>query len=657
MRSTREAVSTIVRAAAAAAPLSLLALVATAQSQILTAGPVVKDGAPGQKGRGGSVAGGAARSSECNYGVDDGTTETSVGLSDDGTLIWFNALEATSGCELISEIWIVWGSFDAPSSPPNGSAAHVYLWEDPNDDGNPSDAVLLMAHPVEVQNSGTGAEARYNIPITSVSGTFFLGASYEGPALTYSGAVDNTIPVVDPPVSWYTIAVFGPFDPENLAAYAPELLVDADIPGEWVMRAVGGSGGYVYQGLLEDADQPVDGTVDLSFSLYLGASGGSPLETKVLQGIAVEDGLFAAQVPFTPSLFTGEDRWLEISVANPAGSGFTTLNGRQRITAAPMASHAAAADTANSATIASTALSYSGTLPWNRLTSVPAGFADGIDDVGSGSGDGHSLDAADGSPTDAVFVDNTGRVAINLAAPPSPQGRLHVRGGSGDHPVVIERAGGPGTLVQFRVDGTNVGEITVGGGGTITYGSFTGVHLAQATEPLAHATLVRLSGNNARASDDPSSEIIYGVVPTTIANDPAVIGASIAHASGRDDVMSVGNGEMWVVQTSRAISPGDLLISSDVAGCAMLDDPSRFARGNIVARAAEPVDWSRIAPGPDGTRRALVSVLFDRFERGPDTGSLQQRIDSLDAENRALRARLDALEALLRDPARKEGAK
>lgn len=643
MRMTRRVVPILVRAGVSMAVLSLVACAATAQARLIASAPSPRDGviaAGKDAGKGGGVGGGAgsgSRAATCNIGVDDGSTETSVGLSDDGTLIWFNALEAQPGCEQISEIWIVWGSFGSPSSPPNGSAAHVYLWEDPNDDGNPSDAVLLMAHPVEVQNSGTGAEARYNIPLTSVSGTFFLGASYDGPALTYSGAVDTTTPVVDPPVSWFTAALFGPFDPENLPAYSPELLVDGGIPGEWVMRAVGGSAGYVYQGLLEDAGLPVDGVVDLSFSLFLDATGGSPLETRVLQDIVVEDGLFSVAVPLSPSQFDGTDRWLGVAVANPAGSALVPLDGRQRITAAPMASVANA---------------YYGELGWSQLTGVPAGFADGIDNVGTG--DGHSLDASDGSPTDAVFVDNTGRVGINAA---TPQGQFHVRGGSSGPPAIVERISGSGTLVQFRLDGAPVGEISVGGGGNVTYGSFTGVHLAQTTEPLPHATLVRLSGDNARVSDDPSSEIIYGIRPTTIANDPAVIGASIAHASGRDDVMSVGNGEMWVVETTRAISPGDLLISSDVAGCAMLDDPARFARGNIVARAAEPVDWSRVAPGPDGTRRALVSVLFDRFERGPDTGSLQQRIDSLDAENRALRARLDALEALLRDPARKEGAK
>ena len=37
---------------------------------------------------------------------------------------------------------------------------------------------------------------------------------------------------------------------------------------------------------------------------------------------------------------------------------------------------------------------------WTKLKSVPTGFADGTDDAGEG--DGHSLDAADGSPVDAL---------------------------------------------------------------------------------------------------------------------------------------------------------------------------------------------------------------------------------------------------------------
>jgi hypothetical protein len=50
---------------------------------------------------------------------------------------------------------------------------------------------------------------------------------------------------------------------------------------------------------------------------------------------------------------------------------------------------------------------------WDNLTDVPADFADGSDEVG-GSGDGHSLDAVDGDPTDVVYVDEYGYVGIGM---------------------------------------------------------------------------------------------------------------------------------------------------------------------------------------------------------------------------------------------------
>ncbi len=44
---------------------------------------------------------------------------------------------------------------------------------------------------------------------------------------------------------------------------------------------------------------------------------------------------------------------------------------------------------------------------------------------GEGAGDGHSLDAADGSPVDVVFVDNSGNVGIGTTTP-SSNNELHI---------------------------------------------------------------------------------------------------------------------------------------------------------------------------------------------------------------------------------------
>ncbi|HBI23279.1 MAG TPA: hypothetical protein DDX84_03505 [Nitrospiraceae bacterium] len=80
--------------------------------------------------------------------------------------------------------------------------------------------------------------------------------------------------------------------------------------------------------------------------------------------------------------------------------------------------------------ITKTELSIPGTInsptnpsDWTKLKNVPAGFADGTDNIGPG--DGHSLDAADGDPVDVVFVDNAGNVGIGTS---SPKASLHVKG-------------------------------------------------------------------------------------------------------------------------------------------------------------------------------------------------------------------------------------
>lgn len=124
---------------------------------------------------------------------------------------------------------------------------------------------------------------------------------------------------------------------------------------------------FTYQGRLsDDAGTPLEASCDFRFTLWDAESLGTQLGSESLAAeVTVSDGNFTAPVnaaaEFGDSAFSGEARWLEVSVRCPAGSGdYTPLEPRQALTAVPYASQAA-------------------TAPWSGLSGVPAGFADGID--------------------------------------------------------------------------------------------------------------------------------------------------------------------------------------------------------------------------------------------------------------------------------------
>jgi len=99
---------------------------------------------------------------------------------------------------------------------------------------------------------------------------------------------------------------------------------------------------FTYQGQLRQNGSLVNGTCDFQFSLWSAATGGSQAGSILTKtGIAVSRGLFTVLLDFGTSPFQGEDRYLQVAVRCPSGSGgYTTLNGRQALTAAPYALYA-----------------------------------------------------------------------------------------------------------------------------------------------------------------------------------------------------------------------------------------------------------------------------------------------------------------------------
>ncbi len=164
--------------------------------------------------------------------------------------------------------------------------------------------------------------------------------------------------------------------------------------------------GFIYQGHLREADAPVNDTADFQFRLFTAVAGGTQVgTTQTKAGVRVVNGLFQVELDFGASAFDGNNRWLEVLVRSPAGSGsYTTLTPRQPMNAAPYALFA---------------------------LGTPGGVSDG-----------HSLDATDGSPADAVFVNNTGNVGVGTT---TPERLLDIRGN-----IVSQLASGNHTNYEMK---------------------------------------------------------------------------------------------------------------------------------------------------------------------------------------------------------------
>jgi hypothetical protein len=97
--------------------------------------------------------------------------------------------------------------------------------------------------------------------------------------------------------------------------------------------AVGTS--FTYQGRLTGSSGPISDTCDFTFGLWDAASGGNQVGTVNKNGVTVSDGLFTVQLDFGAGAFTGDARWLAISV--DCGDGAQSLTPRQPLQAAPYA--------------------------------------------------------------------------------------------------------------------------------------------------------------------------------------------------------------------------------------------------------------------------------------------------------------------------------
>ncbi len=124
-----------------------------------------------------------------------------------------------------------------------------------------------------------------------------------------------------------------------------------------VSSTLGQTTEFSYQGQLESASAPANGSFDFEFVLFDSASGGaqsSPVLPR--SNVSVVNGTFSVTLDFGTGGFPGASRYLEIRVRQAGGGSFTTLGPRQVVGGTPYAVKSISANTAESATVAQNAL-------------------------------------------------------------------------------------------------------------------------------------------------------------------------------------------------------------------------------------------------------------------------------------------------------------
>lgn len=332
---------------------------------------------------------------------------------------------------------------------------------------------------------------------------------------------------------------------------------------------------FTYQGRLENAGVPASGLHDLQFQLFTAAAGGTQVGgTVCMDAVNVVDGLFSVPLDFGAA-FDGNARFMQILVrqdstpANCAGGAYTTLNPRQPLTATPYA------------------------------LKVP-----GID--------GNSLNAADGSPVDAVFVDNNGWVGIGTLTPTAP---LEVRGGS----IVVEHLGDQADLLWlaserswvFRQQGTGAATAlkleNVGGGGNKNF-------------------ILQTTGNLGIGTSTPTHTVhIANAAPTLAIQDTDSTTQQVGYVSYRDST----NAERAWVGYGSAGDPDFSIVNARPSGDIVL---RTFGGGKVGIGTSSPAADLDVA----GTARVQVLEITgaDIAEKFPASETLEPgMVVAIDAKN------------------------
>lgn len=176
---------------------------------------------------------------KADYRHDDGSTEGSVLTMMGGDLCRMHVFDTMGGGpDTIKAVSVAWGSPVYPGYyPGNGTPSKVFVWEDPNDDGDPSDCVLLGSKDMVVQNVDTDllTEVVLDSPVV-VENSFFVGTVINYPPGSSVLGIDSDSP--GGRSGWIGGNAGGTFDPVDMGDNFFYELSGIGFPGCFLLRAI-----------------------------------------------------------------------------------------------------------------------------------------------------------------------------------------------------------------------------------------------------------------------------------------------------------------------------------------------------------------------------------------------------------------------------------
>ncbi|HYV27714.1 MAG TPA: hypothetical protein VFA77_09290, partial [Candidatus Eisenbacteria bacterium] len=116
-----------------------------------------------------------------------------------------------------------------------------------------------------------------------------------------------------------------------------------------------GTTAFTYQGQLRDGGTNASGAYTMTFKLYDAAGGGNQIGSTLVASPTLVNGLFSVSLDFGANAFTGNARWLDVTVQQGGGPG-ETLAPREQISPSPYALFATVAGNVTNGAITSAQL-------------------------------------------------------------------------------------------------------------------------------------------------------------------------------------------------------------------------------------------------------------------------------------------------------------